>query len=124
MRGKRGDLYRPVESCQLQSASMLPAPGKIDVVEWAELEMVLNIDIPEDISRVLEKRWGDLSKHVLEEIALQGYAEGLLTQQQVGRLLGFRSRLEAEAFLKEHGAPPDYTLQDVEEDLQTLQNFS
>ena len=82
--------------------------------------MVLSIDIPEDISNVLGERWGDLSGHVRETLAVQGYSEGLLTKHQVRRLLGLRSRFQVEAFLKTHGATPDYALPDLEADLERL----
>ena len=82
--------------------------------------MAFTIDIPDDISRALEQRWGDLSRRVMEALALEAYSEGLLTQHQVGKLLGFESRFEIEGFLKKRGAPPDYTPEDLEEDLRRL----
>lgn len=82
--------------------------------------MAFTINIPDDVSQALEQRWGDLSRHVMEALAIEAYSEGLLTQHQVGKLLGFDSRFETEAFLKKRDAPPDYTPEDLEEDLRRL----
>lgn len=82
--------------------------------------MALTIDIPDDISEALEQRWGDLSKHVREALAIEAYAEDLLTQHQVGRLLGLASRFDVEAFFKRHGVSSGYTSNDLQDDVQTL----
>jgi hypothetical protein len=81
--------------------------------------VAFTIDIPDDVSRALEHRWGDLSRRVMEALAIEA-SEGLLTQHQVGKLLGLESRLDVEEFLKNHGAPADYTLQDLQDDLGRL----
>jgi hypothetical protein len=80
--------------------------------------MQVNIELPEDVSRVLQERWGDVSRRTLEAIALEGYRSGALTESHVRRLLGFETRMEVHAFLKQAGVPLHYTRADVEEDLE------
>ncbi len=86
---------------------------------WNESEMQVTIDLPEDISASLERRWGDVSRRALEAIAVEGYRTGALTESQVRRVLGFETRFQVHALLKQHKAPLRYTQADLEEDLAT-----
>ena len=67
--------------------------------------MSLSIEVPDDIRTALETHWGDLSSHLREQLALDGYRQGLLSLAQVRRLLGFETRWEAQEFLGRHGVP-------------------
>ncbi len=79
--------------------------------------MHLTIDLPEDISAVLQDRWGDLSRHALEVLAVEGYRTGALSETQIRRLLGFETRFQVHALLKEHHIPYRYSEADLQEDL-------
>ena len=79
--------------------------------------MQVTINLPEDISESLEGRWGNVPRHALEAIAVEGYRTGALTETQVRRLLGLATRFEVHALLKEHKVPLHYTESDLEEDL-------
>jgi hypothetical protein len=68
-----------------------------------EPRVPLSIDMPEDVRNALEGRWGDLSLHLREHLALDGYQQGLLSLAQVRRLLEFATRWEAQQFLGSHG---------------------
>ena len=68
-----------------------------------EKPVSLFIELPEDVRNALEGRWGDLSRHLRENMALDGYRQGLLNLAQVRRLLAFASRWEAQEFLGSHG---------------------
>ena len=46
----------------------------------------------------------------------------ILSAEQVRRLLGFATRFEVEEFLKRH-AVYDYTLEDLEQDRETLRGL-
>ena len=81
--------------------------------------MVLQIELPDDVTELLTSRWGDLPRHVLESLAIEAYNEDALTEHQVQRLLSFQTRDEVEAFLKRKRAAPAYTLEELEEDLET-----
>ena len=78
--------------------------------------MEITIDLPDDIARQVQKQWGDIPRHVLESLALAWYQSGELNEEQVRHLLGYRTRLRVHAFLKDHGVPLQYTLDDLEQD--------
>jgi len=80
--------------------------------------MQVNIELPENVSQALQECWGDVSRRSLEAIALEGYRSGALTESQVRWLLGFETRLDVHAFLKQAGVPLHYTRADLEEDLE------
>ena len=67
--------------------------------------MDVTISLPEDISESLSGQWGNVSRHALETIAVEGYRTGALTETQVRRLLGLETRFEVHALLKEHRVP-------------------
>src|SRR3954454_10381157 len=79
--------------------------------------MEVTISLPEDISESLQGRWGNVARHALETLAVEGYRTGALTETQVRRLLGLETRFEVHALLKEHRVPLHYTQADLEEDL-------
>ena len=73
--------------------------------------------MPDDISAALEDRWRNIPRQALEALAVEGYRTGALSENQVRRLLGFESRFDLHALLKEHRVPLRYTEEDVERDL-------
>lgn len=79
--------------------------------------MDIAIHLPDDIARVLP--WEDIPRHLLEQIALQGYQAGHLSEEQVRRLLDYDTRLEVHAFFTAHDVPLRYTLADLEKDRDT-----
>jgi len=82
--------------------------------------MEVTIQVPEDIAYHLQAKWGqDLPRHVLESVALECFRERILGEGHLRRLLGFATRFEVHAFLKQHEVP-FYTLEDLEHDRQTL----
>jgi hypothetical protein len=60
------------------------------------------------------------ARAALEAWGLEAYRERRLSAYQLRLLLGIASRWELDAFLKEH-AVYDYTLQEFESDLDTIQ---
>ena len=79
--------------------------------------MRVTIDLPDDISESLRSHWGNVSRRALEALAAEGYRTGVLTETQITRLLGFESRFQAHALLKEHRVPYRYSEADVQDDL-------
>lgn len=79
--------------------------------------MSVTIDLPEDISAVLTEQWDDVPRRSLEAIAVEAYRTGALNESQIRRLLGFETRFEVHALLKEHHVSLRYTAADVESDL-------
>ena len=76
------------------------------------------IQLPDDISAALGESWDDVPRRSLEAVAVEAYRSGALTEFQVRRLLGFESRFQVHALLKEHKVALRYTTGDLEDDLQ------
>jgi len=81
------------------------------------------IELPEDVARVLREKWGDLTQHTIETLALEGYRTRTLSAAQVRRMLGFQTRMEVDAFLKQHVIYRDYTETDLDRDIQTVRQL-
>jgi predicted HTH domain antitoxin len=81
--------------------------------------MEITITIPEEITNQLHTDAHELQHRVLETIAVELYQEGA-SEEQLRRLLNLDSRFEVHALLKRHGVPLRYTLQDLEDDRDTL----
>ena len=84
--------------------------------------MQITIELPEDIAQGLESRWKDLPRAALESLALEAYRSRALTAAQLRRLLAFETRMQADAFLKEHEIF-DYSAADFEKDRETLRGL-
>ena len=84
--------------------------------------MQITLELPEDIAQGLGSRWKDLPRAALESLALEAYRSRTLTAAQLRRLLGFQTRMQVDAFLKEHEIY-DYTAADFEQDRETLRQF-
>jgi predicted HTH domain antitoxin len=85
--------------------------------------MRIVIDLPEDIAKQLESAWRDVSRGALEAVALEGYRDGALSRDQVGRLLGL-SLWDTEAFLKKRQADLAYNEEDLERDRRDLDRIA
>lgn len=81
--------------------------------------MAVKIEIPKDIESHLRKQWGDLPRHALESLAIEGYRARVLSRPQVRRMLGFETAAEVDAFMAKAGVPFDYTVEDLEQDVKT-----
>lgn len=86
--------------------------------------MNVAIELPPEIARSLAGPHEDLSRVALEALAAHGYRSGKLTHAEVQRMLGFSSRWETDAFLKQTGAYLDYTEADLELDLAVSGNIN
>ena len=81
--------------------------------------MQITIELPEDIAVELQSKWKDLPRAAIESLALEAYRSRALTAEQLGRLLVFETRMQVDAFLKEHEIF-DYSAADFEQDRETL----
>jgi hypothetical protein len=84
--------------------------------------MQITLELSEDIAQGLGSRWKDLPRAALESLALEAYRSRTLTAAQLRRLLGFQTRMQVDAFLKEHEIY-DYTAADFEQDRETLRQL-
>jgi hypothetical protein len=84
--------------------------------------MQITLELPEEIVPELKSKWKDLPRAALESLALEAYRSRALTAAQLRRLLGFDTRMQVDAFLKEHEVY-DLTATDFERDRETLRQL-
>lgn len=84
--------------------------------------MQITLELPEDIVRELRARWKDVPRVALESLALEAYRSQVLTTAQLRRLLGFDTRMQVDAFLKEHEVY-DFTAAEFEQDREALRDL-
>lgn len=85
--------------------------------------MAITLNIPLEIERQLQEEWnGELSRKILEAVAVEGYRLGTLSRGQVSELLGL-SFAETEAFLKEREANPPRSLEEIERGSAALESL-
>jgi hypothetical protein len=72
------------------------------------------LDLPDDIVAQLAQGGQDLSRAALEALAIDAYRMNRITGYQLSQLLDIPSRYELDAFLKLHGVPLEYTIDDFE----------
>lgn len=86
--------------------------------------MNVAIEIPDDVGRALGAHASEVSRAVLQAVAVEAYRAGTITPAQVQQMLGLRSRWETEAFLRHAEAYHDYTMDDLERDLAAVRDAS
>ena len=85
--------------------------------------MDVQLQIPDDVARVLQHQQPDLSRAALEALALEGYRSERLSEGQLRRMLGFRTRMQVHTFLKAHNVYLNYSIRELENDLASLKHF-
>lgn len=85
--------------------------------------MDVQLQIPDDVAHTLQNEQPDLSRAALEALALEGYRKQRLSEAQLRRMLGFRTRLQVHEFLKAHKVYLNYSVHDLEHDLESLKHF-
>jgi hypothetical protein len=56
-------------------------------------------------------------------LALEEFKSGHITKPELRRLLGFGTRYRLDGFLKSHGVYEDYTMEDLEQELEGLRQL-
>jgi predicted HTH domain antitoxin len=79
----------------------------------------ITLNIPDELAARLASGGQDLCRAALEALAVEGYRAERLSEAEVRRLLGFETRMEVHAFLKEHGAYMHYSVADLERDRES-----
>jgi len=119
--------FRDFTACSLAFgflASAAPIP-RVEVWGdlWSNAGMELILELPDAEAGELSSGLGDLKRATIESLAATGYREGVLSLGQVQRVMGFDNRWDAEAVLKKHGVWPGMTVEDVLQDIETLETF-
>lgn len=81
--------------------------------------MQITLDIPDELAAQMISGGTNVSRAALEALALEGYRTERLSESAIRRLLGFETRMEVHAFLKEHGVYLHYSLADLERDRES-----
>lgn len=85
--------------------------------------MNIELQIPDEVARILSTEYADLPRAAMEALALDGYRSNRLSDGQLRQMLGFSSRMQVHAFLKERGVPLNYSLADLELDRETSKDL-
>jgi hypothetical protein len=85
--------------------------------------MELTVQIPDDLASRMSASGGDLSRRALEALALEEFKSGHITKPELRRLLGFGTRYRLDGFLKSHDVYEDYTMEDFDQDRDTLKQL-
>ena len=79
----------------------------------------ITVELPNDLAE-----HPDPGREAIEALAIAGYKSGKLTSFQAGRLLGFGSRFEFDAFLKQKNIlEHSYSAEDLKADVETLRKL-
>jgi predicted HTH domain antitoxin len=76
----------------------------------------ITLDIPDELAAQIVSAGGDISRTALEALAVEGFRTERLSESEIRQLLGFETRMEVHAFLKEHGAYLHYSVADLQRD--------
>src|ERR1700730_8555496 len=83
--------------------------------------MQITLNIPDDLARQVAPEGKDPARVALEALALEGYRTELLSESALRQMLGFQTRMEVHAFLKQHGVYLHYDVSDLQQDRATAQ---
>jgi hypothetical protein len=86
---------------------------------YPEAMQHVTISLPDELLAAFSAQGQDLSRAALEALALEAYRTRKISAAQLRRLLGLHTRIEVDAFLKDHGVELEYTLEDLERDRET-----
>ena len=85
--------------------------------------MTVTVHIPDDLADRLRAQGGDLSRRILEMLALEEYKGGRITKPELRQMLGFETSYELDGFLKAHDVWIEYTTEDLERERAGLQRL-
>jgi Uncharacterised protein family (UPF0175) len=85
--------------------------------------MEIILKIPDELARQVASEGKDPARVALEALALEGYRAERISESTVRQILGFESRIQVHAFLKEHGVHLHYDLSDLDRDRVTSERL-
>ena len=83
----------------------------------------ITLNIPDEFARHVTPEGSDPARVALEALALEGYRAERLTESAVRQMLGFETRMEVHAFLKQHGLYLHYDIADLDQDRITAKKL-
>lgn len=84
--------------------------------------MDVTLTIPDEIADHLLAGGEDLRRRALESLALAELRAGRISEAQLAQMLGL-DRMEVDGFLKAHGVYYDFTVEEIEEQVNTLKRL-
>src|SRR5258708_27825074 len=78
--------------------------------------MEITLHISDEIARQVASEGKDPARVALEALALEGYRAERLSESAIRQMLGFETRMEVHAFLKQHGVYLHFDVADLEQD--------
>jgi hypothetical protein len=75
--------------------------------------MQVTVEIPDSVQERLGKDASEIPRWLLERAGLEAYRSREITGYELRQMLGIRSRLELDGFLKRHGVYLEYTPEDA-----------
>jgi len=75
--------------------------------------MEITLNFPDELARQVGSKGQKPARVALETLALEGYSTELLFESALWQMLGFETRMEVHAFLKEHGVHQPYDVSDL-----------
>ncbi|HXA55973.1 MAG TPA: UPF0175 family protein [Candidatus Acidoferrum sp.] len=85
--------------------------------------MEITLKIPDEIAQRVAPEGEGPARVTLESLALEGYRSEALTESDVRQMLGFSTRMTVHAFLKEHGVYLHYSMEELEQDLESARTL-
>ena len=82
--------------------------------------MQVTLDIPDTLAAQLTAAGQDPARAALEALLVEAYRRHLLFESDIKRILGYGTRMQVHALLKQHDVPLDYTVEDLEHDRETM----
>jgi len=82
--------------------------------------MQVTIEIPDTLAAQLTAAGKDPSREALEALAADGYRNGRLFEEDIRIMLGYSTRMQVHALLKEHGVDLNFSVDDFQRDVETL----
>jgi hypothetical protein len=83
------------------------------------VKMEVTVHIPDTIGERLGKGKGEIPRWLLEKAGLEAYRAREISGHELRLMLGLKSRLALDAFLKTHGVYLDYSDEDFRHDAET-----
>jgi len=80
--------------------------------------MTIHVNIPEDMAQQLSTEGKDISRVAFELMVAEAYREEILTHEEVRWAMGYQTPMEVDGFLKEHQVWLEYTIEDVEREVE------
>jgi hypothetical protein len=84
----------------------------------------ITISLPDELLAAFSAHGQDLSRAALEALALEAYRTRKISAALLRQLLGFQTRFEVDAFLKDHGVELEYGMEDLERDRETHRHLA